>query len=47
MFHLITDQLARCIPHAMRIRIPAASHSMHLDNPRVYNDAVTAFLETN
>jgi len=45
MFHLITDELARCIPHAARIRIPAASHSMHLDNPRVFNDSVIAFLE--
>ncbi len=47
MFHLITDQLAHCIPHAVRIRIPAASHSMHLDNPRVFNDSVIAFLEKN
>ena len=45
MFHLITDELARCIPHALRIRISAASHSMHLDNPRVFNDSVIAFLE--
>jgi non-heme chloroperoxidase len=45
MFHLITDELARCLPRAVRARIPAASHSMHLDNPGVYNDSVLSFLE--
>jgi non-heme chloroperoxidase len=45
MFHLITDELARCLPSAARLVIPAASHSMHLDNPRVYNSSVLAFLE--
>jgi len=47
MFHLITDELSRCIPHAVRIQIPEASHSMHLDNPRVFNESVIAFLENN
>ena len=45
MFHLITDELARCLPRAARIIVPAASHSMHLDNPRLYNSSVLAFLE--
>ena len=45
MFHLITDELARCIPQAARILIPAASHSMHLDNPRAFNDSALSFLE--
>jgi len=45
MFHLITDELARCLPRAARREIPAASHSMHLDNPRFFNDSVLAFLE--
>jgi pimeloyl-ACP methyl ester carboxylesterase len=45
MFHLITDELARCLPRAARKEISAASHSMHLDNPRLFNDTVLAFFE--
>jgi non-heme chloroperoxidase len=45
MFHLITDELARCLPQAERAEIPAASHSMHLDSPRFFNDTVLGFLE--
>ncbi len=46
MFGLITDALARCLPHAERVTIPAASHSMHGQNPAAYNAAVLAFLDT-
>jgi non-heme chloroperoxidase len=45
MFHLITDELARWLPRAVRALVPASSHSMHLDNPRVYNHSVLSFLE--
>jgi pimeloyl-ACP methyl ester carboxylesterase len=44
MFHLITEELARCLPHAERATIPNASHNLHHDNPTVYNKAVLDFL---
>jgi non-heme chloroperoxidase len=44
MFHVITDGLSRILPGSRRVVIPAASHSMHLDNPRAYNGTVLAFL---
>jgi non-heme chloroperoxidase len=47
MFHLLTDELSRTLPCAARAVIRGASHSMHLDNPRAYNDAVLAFLEAH
>lgn len=46
MFGLISDELARCLPHAERVTIPAASHSMHGQNSAAYNGAVLAFLAT-
>jgi pimeloyl-ACP methyl ester carboxylesterase len=44
VFGLISDELARCLPHAERVTIPAASHSMHNMNPPAYNTAVRDFL---
>jgi len=44
MFHLITDELARCLPQAERVLIPTASHAIHQDNPTVYNKTVLDFL---
>jgi pimeloyl-ACP methyl ester carboxylesterase len=44
MFHLITEELARCLPHAERATIPNASHNLHHDNPTVYNRTVLDFL---
>jgi pimeloyl-ACP methyl ester carboxylesterase len=44
MFGLITDELARVLPSAERVTIPAASHGMHGQNPGAYNDAVLTFL---
>jgi non-heme chloroperoxidase len=47
MFHLLTDELSRILPHSTRSVVPAASHSMHLDNPKVYNETVLSFLEAH
>jgi pimeloyl-ACP methyl ester carboxylesterase len=44
MFGLISDELVRVLPHAERATIPAASHSMHGQNPAAYNEVVLAFL---
>ena len=38
------DELQRLLPHAERIEIPAASHMMHEENPRAFNEALLAFL---
>lgn len=43
MFGLITDRLARALPDAGRMTIPAASHGMHGQNPTAYNQAVLGF----
>lgn len=44
MFHLITDELERCLPNCEHALISAASHAMHAGNPEVYNKTVLAFL---
>jgi pimeloyl-ACP methyl ester carboxylesterase len=48
IFHLITDELAKCLPGAqVPITIPGASHPMHIGNPRKYNELVLDFLQHN
>jgi len=44
MFHLIVDELERCLSNKQRATIPNASHAMHIGNPQAYNAAVLAFL---
>ncbi len=45
VFHLITEDLAKCLPRAQGpVVIPGASHAMHVGNPAVYNRAVLDFL---
>jgi non-heme chloroperoxidase len=44
MFHLITAQLLRCLPEAPHLIIAGASHSMHSQNPDLYNSTVLDFL---
>lgn len=44
MFHLITDELERCLGNKERATISDASHGMHLGNPQAYNETVLAFL---
>jgi pimeloyl-ACP methyl ester carboxylesterase len=44
MFGVITDELARVLPHAERTTIPAASHGIHAHNPAGYNAAVLSIL---
>lgn len=45
LFHVLTDQLEKLLPHSERIEISAASHLMHEDNAPAYNAAVLAFLQ--
>ena len=44
MFHLVVDELERCLPNRESTTIPSASHPMHLDNPEAYNETVLDFL---
>lgn len=46
LFHIITDDLAKCLPQARPpVVIPGASHAMHIGNPAVYNRMVLDFLQ--
>ena len=47
LFHLINDELARCLPHARKAVIPHTSHAIHVGNPQAYHAAVLKFLERN
>jgi len=44
LFHIITDQLERCIPNTRRVEIPRAGHAMHIGNADAYNRALLDFL---
>lgn len=44
IFHRIADLLESMLPHAERTVIQKASHSMHTDNPKAYNEVVMDFL---
>ncbi len=44
MFHLVLDELARCLPQSRQVTIPSSSHSMVSSNPLAFNAAVLDFL---
>jgi non-heme chloroperoxidase len=44
LFHLIIDELARCLPRATKAVIPHTSHVVHVGNPVAYHAAVLGFL---
>ncbi|HEX4601484.1 MAG TPA: alpha/beta hydrolase [Gemmatimonadales bacterium] len=46
-FHLITEELARCLPAKELLDVPGAGHSAHADNPAFYNATVVQFLLRN
>ena len=43
-FHLITDQLANCLPNRERIVIAGSSHTVPSENPDAWRQDVLAFL---
>jgi pimeloyl-ACP methyl ester carboxylesterase len=47
MFHVITDELARCLAHEEIVEVPGAGHSPHADQRAYYNAVVLRFLERN
>src|SRR6266566_2347597 len=47
VFHVITEELARCLAAEALVTVPGAGHDMHADNPASYNAAVLQFLLRN
>jgi pimeloyl-ACP methyl ester carboxylesterase len=46
-FHRIVDQLEKCLPERMRVKIPDSSHTVPAENPPAFDDAVTAFITSH
>src|SRR5919197_11015 len=44
MFHIIAEELARCLPTAESVTVPGAGHTVNADNPAYYNGVVLPFL---
>jgi pimeloyl-ACP methyl ester carboxylesterase len=44
MFHVIVDELARCLTTETVVLIPNATHAMHLANASYYNQLVLQYL---
>lgn len=47
LFHVISDELERCLVTEERVRVPGAGHAMHAMNPAYYNAVVLGFLTTH
>ena len=47
MFHVIDEELARCLPAEEAVTVPGAGHGVNGDNPGFYNGAVLQFLTKN
>src|SRR5881296_1695037 len=47
VFHVITEELARCLAAEEVVTVPGAGHDVHADNPAFYNAAVLQFLLRN
>lgn len=45
-FRAISDQLARRIPHARLVALPAAGHMSNMESPKLFNQAVQRFLDS-
>lgn len=47
LFHLITDELTRCLPAGELVTVPGAGHGVHAESPGAYNAVVLRFLMRN
>ncbi|PYO80807.1 MAG: hypothetical protein DMD65_14635 [Gemmatimonadetes bacterium] len=47
MFHVINEELARCLAAEETVTVPGAGHGMNADNAGFYNGAVLQFLMKN
>jgi pimeloyl-ACP methyl ester carboxylesterase len=43
-YHLLIDELARCLPHSEKLVVENASHGMYFQNPQPFNSGVLSFL---
>jgi pimeloyl-ACP methyl ester carboxylesterase len=46
-YRIMASTLAECLPNARKINIPRASHWMHRENPREFNQVALEFLGKN
>jgi len=46
LFRYLLARLAELLPNADRVEVPQASHIMHEDNPRFFQETVTTFLRS-
>ena len=46
-FRVATDYMAAKIPGAQKVVIPDAGHAANMDQPEVFNEAITGFLKAN
>jgi len=44
-YHIITEELATCLPRARRETIPNSGHVIHATNPIAFNNTVGSFIE--
>jgi pimeloyl-ACP methyl ester carboxylesterase len=47
LFHVISDELERCLVTEEKVSVPGAGHAMHTANPAFYNAVVLRFLTTH
>ena len=47
LFHHVLDQLEACLPNRERVEIPASSHTVTVDNPKAYQEALFVFFAKN
>ncbi len=47
MFHVINEELARCLAAEETVTVPGAGHGVNADNAGFYNGAVLQFLMKN
>ncbi len=47
LLHVISEELARCMPAKEILTVPGAAYHAHADNPAFYNAAVLQFLMRN
>ena len=47
MFHIINEELARCLAAEETVTVPGAGHGVNADNAGFYNGAVLQFLMKN
>jgi len=47
LFHVIMEELTRCLPAGEVVTLPGAGHAVHTDSPGAYNAVVLRFMTRN